>query len=47
MEVRYSSVELVCAKCGGALRVPAATASDIEDLCCKPKLTIRGRPPQE
>ena len=47
MAVRYSSVELVCAKCGGALRVPAATASDIEDLCCKPTLTIRGRPPQE
>ena len=43
IKVNYSSVELFCARCDGALRIPAATMSDIEDLCCKPTLTIRGR----
>ena len=42
MKVNYSSVELFCADCEGALRLPAATISDVEDLCCKPELTIRG-----
>lgn len=42
LKVNYSSVELFCARCEGALRIPAATISDIEDLCCKPTLTIRG-----
>ena len=45
MKVNYSSVELFCARCDGALKIPAATMSDIEDLCCKPTLTIRGREP--
>ena len=43
MKINYSSVELICAQCGGALKIPAATMSDIEDLCCKPSLTIRGK----
>ena len=43
IKVNYSSVELFCARCDGALRIPAATMSDIEDLCCRPTLTIRGR----
>lgn len=42
LKINYSSVELFCADCEGALRIPAATISDIEDLCCKPILTIRG-----
>ncbi len=42
LKINYSSVELFCARCGGALKLPAATMSDIEDLCCKPTLTIRG-----
>lgn len=42
LKVNYSSVELFCARCGGALKLPAATMSDIEDLCCKTTLTIRG-----
>ena len=42
IRINYSSVELFCARCDGALRIPAATMSDIEDLCCKPTLTIRG-----
>ena len=44
LKINYSSVELFCAQCGGALKIPAATMSDIEDLCCKPTLTIRGEP---
>lgn len=41
LRVGYSAVELVCARCGGTLRLPAATAGDIDDICCKTKLTIR------
>lgn len=41
IRVGYSAVELVCARCGGTLRLPAATAGDIDDICCKTKLTIR------
>ena len=41
IRVGYSAVELVCARCGGTLRLPAATADDIDDICCKTKLTIR------
>lgn len=41
LQVNYSSVDLICANCGGALRIPAATASDLEDLCCKPVLHIK------
>ena len=47
LKINYSSVELFCAQCGGALKLPAATMSDIEDLCCKPTLTIRGGKPPE
>lgn len=46
LKINYSSVELTCARCGGGLKIPAATLSDIEDLCCKPILTIRGKSPQ-
>ena len=42
LQVNYSSVDLLCADCGAAMRIPAATASDIEDICCKDKLIIRG-----
>ncbi len=43
MKVNFSSVELFCARCDGALKIPAATMSDIEDLCCKPVLLIHGK----
>lgn len=42
MEVHGAAVELVCVRCGGRLRVPAATDEDLDSLCCQPKLTIRG-----
>ena len=43
LQVNFSSVDLICAQCGGALRIPAATADDLEDLCCKSSLLIKGR----
>ena len=43
LQVNYSSVDLFCAQCGGVLRLPAATASDLEDICCKYTLTIKGK----
>ncbi len=39
----YSSIELVCAQCGAEMRIPAATADDIDDICCKTSLLIRGK----
>lgn len=44
VEVNYSTVDLLCADCGAALRIPAATASDIDDICCKDSLLLHGRP---
>ena len=43
LQVNYSSVDLICARCGGTLRIPAATASDLDDICCKHKLVIRAK----
>lgn len=43
LKVGYSAVDLICADCGGALRIPAATDSDLDDLCCKHRLVIKGR----
>lgn len=43
LEVLYSAVVLRCPQCGGKLRLGAATASDIDDICCKNTLTIQGR----
>lgn len=40
--VNYSSVDLVCGACGAEMRIPAATADDIDDICCKTSLLIRG-----
>jgi len=41
LQVNYSSVDLFCARCGGVLRLPAATDSDLEDICCKYTLQIK------
>lgn len=41
LQVNYSSVDLTCADCGGTLRLPAATESDLEDICCKYTLQIK------
>lgn len=41
--VNYSSVDLLCKECGAEMRIPAATADDIDDICCKTNLVIRGK----
>lgn len=43
LQINFSSVDIVCFHCGAALRIPAATADDLEDLCCKITLTIKGK----
>lgn len=43
LQVNFSSVDLLCAHCGAALRIPAATVDDLEDICCKHTLLIRGQ----
>ena len=43
MKVGYSSVDLVCARCGAALRLPAAAPDDLDELCAKDRLTIPGK----
>lgn len=42
-QVNYSSVDLMCAQCGAQMRIPAATADDIDDICCKNTILIRGK----
>lgn len=42
LKVNYSSIDLTCAACGGAMRIPAACADDIDNICCKNALVIRG-----
>lgn len=43
LKVNYSSIDLHCGQCGAEMRIPAATADDIDDICCKPTILIRGR----
>lgn len=43
MEVRRSSIDLICADCGAKLRIPAATDEDLDALCCHIKLLIPGK----
>ena len=43
LQVNFRSVDLICGHCGRALRIPAATADDLEDLCCKNTLLIKGK----
>ena len=45
IQVNYSSVDLQCGQCGAQLRIPAATADDIDDICCKNTILIRGKEP--
>lgn len=40
MKILYAAIELTCATCGGTLRIPAASADHITDICCKNTLTI-------
>jgi len=42
-QVNYSSIDLRCQSCGGHMRIPAATADDIDSICSKMTLVIRGK----
>jgi len=42
MSVQGAAVELACQTCGGRLRIPAATDEDLDQLCCRYTLTIKG-----
>ena len=42
-QVHYSSVDLMCTQCGAQMRIPAATADDLDDICCKTTLLLRGK----
>lgn len=42
VEVHGASVDLICLRCGGRLRLPAATDEDLDRLCCQYTLTIPG-----
>lgn len=43
VKVGYSSVDLVCARCGAALRLPAAGSDDLDCLCARDTLIIPGK----
>jgi len=43
IKVGYSTVDVVCARCGATLRLPAASPDDIDDICAKYTLTIPGK----
>ena len=43
MKINYSSIDLSCGDCGAEMRIPAATADDIDDICCKHTILIRGK----
>ena len=43
VKVGYAAVDVVCAACGAALRLPAATAGDLDALCARYTITIPGR----
>ena len=42
MEIHGTAVDLECRSCGGRLRVPAATDEDLDNLCCRYTLKIKG-----
>ena len=43
VRVGWSSVDVVCARCGAALRLPAATHDDLDALCARYTVTIPGK----
>ena len=43
VKVGYSAVDVVCARCGAALRLPAATPDDLDALCARYTVTIPGK----
>ena len=42
MEVRPMAVDLICGECGAKMRIDAATDDDLDRLCCRMTLKIKG-----
>lgn len=42
MEVRPMAVDLICGGCGAKMRIDAATDDDLDRLCCRMTLKIKG-----
>lgn len=43
LDVRYASIVLRCADCGGVLKIPAGADVDIDNICCQYTLKIKGK----
>lgn len=43
VKVGYAAVDVVCAACGAALRLPAAASDDLDALCARYTVTIPGK----
>ena len=43
IQVGYNAIELTCPECNATMRIPAATADDLDAICCKVKLVIQSR----
>ena len=43
VKVGFSSVDVVCARCGAVLRLPAAAQDDLDALCARYTITIPGK----
>lgn len=43
MKVNYSSIDVSCFQCGAESRIPAATADDIDDICCKYTILLQSK----
>ena len=43
VKVGYAAVDVVCARCGAALRLPAAAPGDLDALCARYTVTIPGK----
>ena len=43
IKILRSAVDLQCARCGAALRLPAGMDEDLDRLCCQMRLTIPGK----
>ena len=44
LDLRYASIVLRCADCGGVLKIPAAADVDIENISCQyTPLSIKGK----
>lgn len=42
LEIHSGGVDVICSRCGSRFRVPAATDEDLDALCSRMTLTIRG-----